>query len=249
MGFLGQDGVTALWNKVKATFGATLSVSGTTVQLKNGAATPVVLSQATIPTATPEAAGVMSAADKGKLDGVASGATANKGTITGVTVGSAAKVSSGDVAIPVGSTSTAGLLKLGTTAADAAAGDHSHSGYVPTVRTVNGKALSANIALTAADVGAATKADVADAVAAAQVGAAVYKGAAAKEADISGTAYKVGWYWVVSAAGTFCGEACEPGDMVFCRADKGSAFKASDFDVVQANIQEMTASEVEALLV
>lgn len=249
MGFLGQAGLTALWNKIKANFGASVAVSGTTVQLKNGAATPVVLSQATIPNATAETAGVMSSADKSKLDGVASGATANKGTITGVTVGSAAKVASGDVTIPVGSTSALGLLKLGTAAGDAAAGNHSHSGYVPTGRTVNGKALSANISLTAADVGAATKDDVSKAVSAAQVGAAVYKGAAAKEADISGTAYKVGWYWVVSTAGTFCGEACEPGDMVFCNADKGSAFSASDFDVVQANIQEMTASEVEALLV
>lgn len=249
MGFLDQDGVTALWNKVKSHFGATVSVSGTTVQLKSGAATPEVLSSATIPTATDSAAGVMSAADKGKLDGIASGATANEGTITGVTVGGAAKVTSGDVAIPVGSTSTQGLLKLGTTASDAAAGNHSHSGYVPTGRTVNGKALNSNIELTASDVGAATKADVSNAVAAAQVGAAVYKGAASKESDISGTAYKVGWYWVVSAAGTFCGEACEPGDMVFCNADKGSAFKASDFDVVQANIQALTVAEVEALLV
>ena len=249
MGFLGQSGVTALWNKIKATFGATVSVSGTTIQLKNGAATPVVLSQASIPNATSSAAGAMSAADKSKLDGMAQNATANKGTITGVTVGSAAKVTSGDVTIPVGSTSTQGLLKLGTSATDAAAGNHSHSGYVPTERTVNGKALSVNVTLTASDVGAATKTDVANAVAAAQVGAAVYKGAAVKEADISGTSYKVGWYWVVSAAGTFCGEACEPGDMVFCSKDKGSAFSASDFDVVQANIQEMTAAEVEALLV
>lgn len=249
MGFLGQSGLTALWNKIKATFGATVSVSGTTITLKNGAVTPTALSQATIPNATTSAAGAMSAADKGKLDGIAQNATANKGTITGVTVGSAAKVTGGDVAIPVGSTSTAGLLKLGSTAGDAAPGNHSHAGYVPTARTVNGKALSANITLSASDVGAATKADVSTAIAAAQVGAAVYKGTAAKEADISGTAYKVGWYWVVSAAGTFCGEACEPGDMVFCNSDKGSAFSASDFDVVQANIQEMTAAEVEALLV
>lgn len=37
----------------------------------------------------------------------------------------------------------------------AAATSHSHSNYVPTSRTVNGKALSANISLTASDVGAA----------------------------------------------------------------------------------------------
>ena len=39
-------------------------------------------------------------------------------------------------------------------AEDFASADHTHSGYVPTSRTVNGKALSANISLTASDVGA-----------------------------------------------------------------------------------------------
>lgn len=39
--------------------------------------------------------------------------------------------------------------------ANAATSSHTHSNYVPTSRTVNGKALSANISLTAADVGAA----------------------------------------------------------------------------------------------
>ena len=37
----------------------------------------------------------------------------------------------------------------------AAAASHTHDGYVPTSRTVNGKALSANISLSASDVGAA----------------------------------------------------------------------------------------------
>ena len=37
----------------------------------------------------------------------------------------------------------------------AATSDHTHSGYVPTSRTINSKALSANITLTASDVGAA----------------------------------------------------------------------------------------------
>lgn len=36
----------------------------------------------------------------------------------------------------------------------AAAASHSHNNYVPTTRTVNSKALSSNITLTAADVNA-----------------------------------------------------------------------------------------------
>ena len=49
-------------------------------------------------------------------------------------------------------------LTIGTTSTTAAAGNHTHSTYVPTSRTVNGKALSGNISLTASDVGAATTA-------------------------------------------------------------------------------------------
>ena len=51
---------------------------------------------------------------------------------------------------------TVTLAQLG-----AAASDHTHA-YVPTTRTINSKALSTNIALTAADVGAVADADLAD---------------------------------------------------------------------------------------
>lgn len=70
----GAAGITAFWAKIKATFGASVSVSGATISLKNKADTPVILSQATIPDATTSVAGVMSAADKVKIDGVAVGA-------------------------------------------------------------------------------------------------------------------------------------------------------------------------------
>lgn len=39
----------------------------------------------------------------------------------------------------------------------AATASHTHDNYVPTTRTVNGKALSSNITLTAADVNADAK--------------------------------------------------------------------------------------------
>ena len=59
-------------------------------------------------------------------------------------------------------------LTIGTTASTAAAGNHTHTaanvGAVPTSRTVNGKALSANITLAASDVGAATMAEVNSAI-------------------------------------------------------------------------------------
>lgn len=112
-------------------------------------------------------------------------------------------------------------------------------------RMTDAETLIQNTRLELAD--HATKTYVDEKVAAAQVGAAVYQGAAATNDAISGSDYKKGWYWVVSAAGAFAGQACEAGDMVFANSDKGSAYSASHFDVVQANIQAMTAAEVEAI--
>lgn len=54
-------------------------------------------SDTTYSDATQSAAGLMSAADKTKLDGVATGATANTGTITGITMNGASKGTSGVV--------------------------------------------------------------------------------------------------------------------------------------------------------
>lgn len=142
---LGPTGLTALWNKIKATFGVKLEVEGTTLSLKNAAATPVILSQVTLPD-------------------------------TGVSM-----------------------------------------------------------------------AEVNNAISAAQVGAAMYKGMVSSETDISESDYKAGWYWVIKTAGTYCGETCEAGDMIFANTDKGDAYSADHFDVVQNNIVEMTAAEVEAI--
>lgn len=75
----------------------------------------------------------------------------------------------------------------------------------------------------------ATTAFVQSAVAAASVGAAKFRGSVTSNAAISGSAYKQGWYWVVGAEGTYVGEECEPGDMIFCNTDKGSAYSARPF--------------------
>ena len=50
-------------------------------------------------------------------------------------------------------------------------------------------------------------------------------------------------------AGTYVGETCEVGDMIFAIADKGASYSADDFSVVQNNIVEMTAAEVDAICV
>ncbi|WP_166905920.1 hypothetical protein [Mycobacterium sp. DL440] len=70
-------------------------------------------------------------------------------TTVGRNVLKAADAAAARTAIGAGTGSS--NLALGTTSTTAAAGDHTHSTYVPTTRTVNGKALSANVTLTGAD--------------------------------------------------------------------------------------------------
>lgn len=93
----------------------------------------------------------------------------------------------------------------------------------------------------------ATTAFVAAAVSAASAGVAAFQGTVDSATTITSSAYKKGWYWVVTTAGTYVGQTCEVGDMIFAIADKDSAYKASDFSVVQNNMdmQEMTEAEMD----
>lgn len=95
----------------------------------------------------------------------------------------------------------------------------------------------------------ATTAFVQSAVTAAKAGVAVFRGTINDAAVITGAEYKLGWYWVVKTAGTYVGEACEVGDMIFAIADKGAAYQASDFSVVQNNmdLRPMTNAEIDAV--
>ena len=93
----------------------------------------------------------------------------------------------------------------------------------------------------------ATTAFVTSAIATASAGLASFQGTVSAASTITGAAYKKGWYWVVGTAGTYVGQVCEIGDMIFAIKDKGSAYAASDFSVVQNNmdIQEMTTAEMD----
>lgn len=95
----------------------------------------------------------------------------------------------------------------------------------------------------------ATTAFVTAAVSAASAGVASFQGTVSAASTITGAAYKKGWYWVVGTAGTYVGQVCEAGDMIFAIKDKGSAYAAGDFSVVQNNmdIQEMTTAEMDTV--
>lgn len=240
MSFLDLSGVVALWNKAKASFGGTLSVSGPTITLENKADTPTNLSQVTIPNANASTAGVMSSADKSKLDGVAPSAnnythpafTAQGSGMYKITVDANGHVV-GAVAVSKGDITSLGIP-----------GQDTNTTYGVASASANGLMASADKSkLDAIDTRIST------AIASANVGHSVYQGTVAKEADISGTAYKKGWYWVVGTAGTYCGEKCESGDFIYANSDKVSAFSAAHFDIVQANLAAITVEELNAVLV
>lgn len=78
-------------------------------------------------------------------------------------------------------------------------------------------------------------------------GAAAFQGTA--PTTFAPTNYKAGYYWVVGTAGTYVGQVCEAGDMIFATAD-GTSYSASDFDVVQTNldITAITNAEIDTIM-
>lgn len=110
--------------------------------------------------------------------------------------------------------------------------------------------ISAGSTSTNLPTSAAVEARIASAIQSAQVGAAVFKGIVNSGTEISSlTAYSSGWYWVVGTAGTYVGQTCEAGDTIFCVSDYSSAYSASDFNVVQTNldIAAITNSEIDTI--
>ena len=152
--------------------------------------------------------------------------------------------------VPSASTTTAGIVKLGTTAGTAAEGNHTHATKAdlnsPTF-TGTPKAPTAAAGTNTTQI--ATTAFVQSAVVAASTGAAKYQGGMTAASYGKLTTYKAGWYWAVTEAGTIAGEACEVGDMVFCNTDNAAAGTKKDahFDIVQNNIDAIPLSVINAL--
>lgn len=87
----------------------------------------------------------------------------------------------------------------------------------------------------------ATTAFVQDAVNQAAGGAVAFQGVINSNTAISGlSSYTAGWYWVVGTAGTYVGQTCEVGDMIFCKAS-ATTYSASDFNVLQVNVTGLGA--------
>nr|MBQ4455690.1 hypothetical protein [Clostridia bacterium] len=85
-------------------------------------------------------------------------------------------------------------------------------------------------------------------VASAVSGGTAFQGVVNSNTTISSSAYVKGWYWVVGTAGTYVGQTCEVGDMVFAIANKDGSYSASDFSVVQNNIDTIANGDIDNIV-
>lgn len=144
---------------------------------------------------------------------------------------------------------------IGNTAVNRATADASGNTITTTYAPLTSPALTGTPTAPTATAGTnttqiATTAFVTDAVATAITGSASFQGTVDAQSTIQNSNYKSGWYWVVSTAGTYVGQVCEVGDMIYAIATKGSSYSASDFSVVQANLNivAITNAEIDTIL-
>lgn len=116
----------------------------------------------------------------------------------------------------------------------------------PTLGGAAAKGVVTSISSDSADLPTVTA--VKNYVASSVTGAVAFQGTA--PTTFAPTNYKAGYYWVVGTAGTYCGETCEAGDMIFATADYSSAYSDADFDVVQTNldITAITNAEIDTIV-
>lgn len=144
-----------------------------------------------------------------------------------------------DDKITIGITASNVTTALGNTAVARATADHMgnniNSIYAPKASpALSGTPTAPTAAAGTNTTQIATTAFVTSAIQTAQTGAATFQGTA--PTSFAPTNYKKGYYWVVGTAGTYVTQTCEPGDMIFAIKDYGTAYAASDFNVIQTNL-------------
>ena len=100
------------------------------------------------------------------------------------------------------------------------------------------------------DTGMAVTTYVSNQISTAMTGSAKYKGTVGTGGTVTTlptTGYKAGDYYVVKTAGTYAGQTCEAGDMIFCNTDYASGQGNEVWDIVQSNITAMTTAEINAI--
>lgn len=198
--------------------------TATTLPITNSAGTGV-----TLPVATATLAGLLSGTDKAKLDGIESGAnkyvhpTANPGVHPFATeITSGVQVLSQMVVNTEGHVTN--IKGRNLTAADLAAIIINNVSNSATTQTWSASKIYTEIQV---------------AINQAQTGALQYKGnynpATNTPAITTDNTIKTGYTYVVSATGTFAGEAVEAGDMIIAKLDNPGATSAN-WQIVNKNI-------------
>lgn len=144
---------------------------------------------------------------------------------------------------------------IGNTAVARATGDASGNSISGTYAPKVSPALTGTPTAPTATAGTnttqiATTEFVTNAIATAVTGSSAFQGTVSAQSTIQNSNYKKGWFWVVDTAGTYVGQTCEVGDMIYAIRDKASAYAAADFSVVQTNldIASITNAEIDAIL-
>lgn len=210
----------------------------------------IAATDTTYSNATTSVAGLMSADDKTKLNGIAAGAEVNVVKSVDTTAGtSGINLSLTNGALDV--TISSGTIASGNTNFVTGGTVYSTtSTLAPKASpTFTGTPKAPTAAVGTNNTQIATTAFVNDSIAAAQTGKAAFQGAVDENATIQNSSYVKGYHWIVQTAGTYVGQTCEVGDMIYCIADKNGSYSASDFTVIQNNldISIITNSQIDLL--
>lgn len=204
--------------------------TGTTMPITNSAGTGV-----TLPIATTTLAGLMSAADKVKLNGIAAGAnnyvhpTNNPGVH------------------PFATLITSGLQVLSQMIVNNEGHVTSISGRNLTAADIASVMINDAINNGTFQTWSSTKiyTEIQAAISQAQSGALIYQGSYNPVTNTpnvtTNTGVKVGWTYVISANGTFAGQEVEIGDMIIAKVDNPGS-TASNWQVVNKNIPAIVSA-------
>lgn len=210
----------------------------------------IAATDTTYSNATTSVAGLMSADDKTKLNGIAAGAEVNVVKSVDTTAGTSGinlSLTSGKLDVTISSGSIAsgnsnfvtGGTVYSTTSLLAPKASPALTG-TPTAPTATVGTNSTQIATTEF---------VNNSIASAQTGRAAFQGAVDANTTIQNASYAKGYHWIVQTAGTYVGQTCEVGDMIYCIEDKGASYSADDFTVIQNNldIEIITEAQIDLL--
>lgn len=210
----------------------------------------IAATDTTYSNATTSVAGLMSADDKTKLNGIAAGAEVNIVKSVDTTAGTSGinlSLTNGALDVTISSGSIASGNSNFVTGGTVYSTTSTLAPKASPTFTGEPKAPTAAVGTNSTQI--ATTAFVNDSIAAAQTGRAAFQGAVDSNTTIQNSSYAKGYHWIVQTAGTYVGQTCEVGDMIYCIADKDGSYSASDFTVIQNNldISIITNSQIDLL--